>query len=51
MGNACGSDPDVALMLALKAGDLSAFDELVTRHATLLLGFFYRQALAFIQIA
>ena len=43
MGNAGGSDPDVALMLALKAGNSSAFDELVTRHAALLVGFFYRQ--------
>jgi RNA polymerase sigma-70 factor (ECF subfamily) len=43
MGNAGGSDPDVALMLAVKAGDSAAFDELVARHAAYLVNFFYRQ--------
>ena len=43
MGNARGSDPDATLMLAVKAGDRSAFDELVSRHAAFLVNFFARQ--------
>lgn len=42
MGNAFLDDPDVRLMLAIKADVPGAFEELVSRHAPALFAFLYR---------